>query len=176
MNKMMNNVIENGTARRARLDGIAGAGKTGTTNAYRDAWFVGYTGNFVCGIWFGNDDYSSTNRMTGGSLPSMTWRAIMEYAHQGIEIRQLPGVPVPPARQNPVVADAKSKSAEPPPPRPAMLTKRGADILVQIERMLDDANRALGPAPSTVSADKKKQAAPSGTTPAGARRAGRRTD
>jgi penicillin-binding protein 1A len=158
MIKMMNNVVENGTARRARLDGIAAAGKTGTTNAYRDAWFMGYTGNFVCGIWFGNDDYSSTNRMTGGSLPAMTWHAIMDYAHQGVEIRQLPGIPVPPARQKTVVADAKSKNAEPPPPRPAVLTKRGADILVRIERMMDDANRALGPVPSTVSAGKKKLA------------------
>ena len=66
MIKMMNSVVENGTGRRARLDGIAAAGKTGTTNAYRDAWFMGYTGNFVCGVWFGNDDYTSTNRMTGG--------------------------------------------------------------------------------------------------------------
>ena len=57
MIKMMNSVVENGTGRRARLDGIAAAGKTGTTNAYRDAWFMGYTGNFVCGVWFGNDDY-----------------------------------------------------------------------------------------------------------------------
>ena len=57
-------------ARRAALDGIPTAGKTGTTNAYRDAWFVGYTGNFICAVWFGNDDYSPTNRMTGGSLPA----------------------------------------------------------------------------------------------------------
>ena len=95
MIKMMNSVVENGTGRRARLDGIAAAGKTGTTNAYRDAWFMGYTGNFVCGVWFGNDDYTSTNRMTGGSLPAMTWHNIMDYAHQGIEIKQLPGIPVP---------------------------------------------------------------------------------
>lgn len=157
MIKMMNSVVENGTARRARLDGIAAAGKTGTTNAYRDAWFMGYTGNFVCGIWFGNDDYSSTNRMTGGALPAMTWHTIMEYAHQGIEIKQLPGIPVPPARQQPAVADAKAKSGEPPPPRPTILSKRGADVLVRVERMMDDAQRALGPSPPTVSTEKKKQ-------------------
>ena len=55
---MMNKVVEEGTGRRAMLDGIKAAGKTGTTNAYRDAWFVGYTGNFVGGVWFGNDDYT----------------------------------------------------------------------------------------------------------------------
>jgi penicillin-binding protein 1A len=157
MIKMMNSVVENGTARRARLDGITAAGKTGTTNAFRDAWFMGYTGNFVCGIWFGNDDYSSTNRMTGGALPAMTWHTIMEYAHQGIEIKQLPGIPVPPARQQPAVADAKTKSGEPPPPRPAVLTKRGADVLVRVERMMDDAQRALGPSIPTVSTEKKRQ-------------------
>ncbi|HMF24144.1 MAG TPA: PBP1A family penicillin-binding protein [Pseudolabrys sp.] len=155
MIKMMNNVVENGTGKRARLDGAAAAGKTGTTNAYRDAWFMGYTGNFVCGVWFGNDDYQATNRMTGGSLPAMTWHSIMTYAHEGIELKQLPGVPVPAARQQSVVAEntskSKSKSAVPPPPaRPALLTKRGADVLVHVERMMDDANRALGPTSSNV--------------------------
>jgi penicillin-binding protein 1A len=158
MIKMMNSVVENGTGRRARLDGIAAAGKTGTTNAYRDAWFMGYTGNFVCGVWFGNDDYTSTNRMTGGSLPAMTWHNIMDYAHQGIEIKQLPGVPVPPARLEPAVAEVKSKTGAPP-PRPTVLTRRGADILARVERMMDDANRAMGPLPSATSASKKKQAA-----------------
>jgi penicillin-binding protein 1A len=161
MVKMMNNVVENGTGRRARLDGISAAGKTGTTNAYRDAWFVGYTGNFVCGVWFGNDDYQSMNRMTGGSLPAMTWHKIMDYAHQGIEVRQLPGIAAPQARQKPVVAEVKTKSKPneaAPPPRPALLTKRGADILVRVERMMDDANRAMGPVKPTVSTVKEKQA------------------
>jgi penicillin-binding protein 1A len=158
MIKMMNSVVESGTARRARLDGIAAGGKTGTTNDYRDAWFMGYTGNFVCGVWFGNDDYTSTNRMTGGSLPAMTWHSIMDYAHQGIELKQLPGVAVPQVRQ-PTVAAAKSKkNDEPAPVRPAVLTKRGADILVRVERMMDDANRALGPVPPTATTEKKKQA------------------
>jgi len=158
MIKMMNSVVENGTGRRARLDGIAAAGKTGTTNDYRDAWFMGYTGNFVCGLWFGNDDYTSTNRMTGGSLPAMTWHNIMEYAHQGIELKQLPGLPVPPARQPEVVADAKSKAADQPPPRPITLSKRGAEILARVERMMDDATRALGPLPAALAVDSDKRA------------------
>ena len=74
------------------LDGMKSAGKTGTTNSYRDAWFVGYTGNFVCGVWFGNDDYSPLNRMTGGSLPAQTWHDIMAYAHQGVELKNIPGL------------------------------------------------------------------------------------
>ena len=81
-----------GTARRAALDGIPTAGKTGTTNNYRDAWFVGYTGNFSCAVWYGNDDYSPTNRMTGGSLPAQTWHDIMMAAHQGVEVKELAGV------------------------------------------------------------------------------------
>jgi penicillin-binding protein 1A len=153
MIKMMNSVVENGTGKRARLDGVASAGKTGTTNAYRDAWFMGYTGNFVCGVWFGNDDYQVTNRMTGGSLPAMTWHNIMAYAHEGIELKQLPGVAVPQVRQPQAVAEVKTKTksdAPAIPPRPALLTKRGADALVRVERLMDDANRALGPTSSDI--------------------------
>jgi penicillin-binding protein 1A len=157
---MMNNVVEHGTAQRARLDGIIAAGKTGTTNAYRDAWFMGYTGNFVCGVWFGNDNYEPLNRMTGGSLPAMTWHAIMEYAHQGIEIRQLPGLPVPAVRPK-LVADAKP-NVNAPPPRPRLLSKRGSDVLVRIERLMDDAAKALGPLPTVAEEGKRQAKAPSG--------------
>jgi penicillin-binding protein 1A len=89
--------------------------------------------------------------MTGGSLPAMTWHNIMAYAHQGDEVKQLPGVVVPQIRQPQAFAEVKSKNSEPPPPpRPALLTKRGAELLVRVERLMDDANRALGPT-STIS-------------------------
>lgn len=92
MNDILVNVVEAGTARRARIDGVVAAGKTGTTNAYRDAWFVGYTGNFATAVWYGNDDFSSTRRVTGGSLPAMTWQLYNDYAHKGIELARMPGV------------------------------------------------------------------------------------
>jgi len=140
---MMNKVVEDGTAKRAQLDGIKAAGKTGTTNAFRDAWFVGFTGNYIAGVWFGNDDYTSTNRMTGGSLPAQTWHEIMAYAHQGIELKGIPGV----STQGPAVArnsrPAESKSGSEGPQRPSILTRRGADVLVRVERLMDDATRAL---------------------------------
>ncbi|MCK1739810.1 PBP1A family penicillin-binding protein [Bradyrhizobium sp. 139] len=141
---MMSHVVSEGTARRAALDGIPTAGKTGTTNAYRDAWFVGYTGNFTCAVWYGNDDYSPTNRMTGGSLPAQTWHDIMLAAHQGVEVREIPGIgmgqklpPQPTAAQ----ANAAPKVLETKPGPPPVLTKRGADVLVRVEKLLDDAAR-----------------------------------
>src|ERR1700691_4534362 len=95
MIKMMNSVVVNGTGKRAALAGIPVAGKTGTTNSWRDAWFVGYTGNFVGAVWMGNDDYSPTKRMTGGTLPAIVWHNIITSAHQGVELRTLPGMPAP---------------------------------------------------------------------------------
>jgi penicillin-binding protein 1A len=141
MNMMMNQVVEAGTARRSILDGIKGAGKTGTTNANRDAWFVGFTGNFIMGVWYGNDDYSPMHQMTGGSLPAQTWHDIMEFAHQGVELRNIPGV----APNGSTVGKTLADSKEPlPAERPTVLTKRGTDVLVRVERLMEDATRALG--------------------------------
>jgi penicillin-binding protein 1A len=139
MIKMMNSVVENGTGKRAQLDGIKVAGKTGTTNSWRDAWFVGYTGNFVGAVWMGNDDFSPTKRMTGGTLPAQTWHNIMAYAHQGVELRPLPGFPAP-EHAPPMPDNAVAASVE---PHPALLTRKGTEALISVEHMLDDASHAL---------------------------------
>jgi penicillin-binding protein 1A len=88
---MMTQVVEQGTGRRAALEGIKVAGKTGTTNEYKDAWFCGYTGNFVGVVWYGNDDGQPMEKMTGGTLPAATWHDIMQYAHSGVDLKPLPG-------------------------------------------------------------------------------------
>jgi penicillin-binding protein 1A len=139
MIKMMNSVVENGTGRRAQLDGIPTCGKTGTTNEWRDGWFVGYTGNFVGAVWMGNDDFSPTKRMTGGTLPAMVWHDVMAYAHQGVELRPLPGLPPP--QHAPTVAEASFKGSDE--PHPILLTRKATEALVHVERLLDDADRAL---------------------------------
>ncbi len=149
MAEMMSHVVSEGTARRAAIDGIPTAGKTGTTNAYRDAWFVGYTGNFSCAVWYGNDDYSPTNRMTGGSLPAQTWHDIMVAAHQGVEVREIPGIDTgkkQPQAQG-AAANVASKASDQRQGPPPILTRRGAEILVRIEKALDEAGKTLGRLP-----------------------------
>jgi penicillin-binding protein 1A len=155
MNFLLSKVPEEGTGRRAALPGIRTAGKTGTTDSYRNAWYVGYSGNFVAAVWFGNDDYSPTSNMTGGSLPAMTWHEIMSYAHQGIEIRPVPGLPPLDKPQAPPAAVAQGRPGgfEILNPAPASrLTRRGADALSAIDAQLKSAPplRAQTPGPGDV--------------------------
>lgn len=92
MNYMLQQVVEDGTGGRARLDFTNAVGKTGTSSSYRDAWFLGFTGKYVTGVWFGNDDFRPMNRITGGSLPAQTWHAYMSVAHTDMNIPTIPGL------------------------------------------------------------------------------------
>jgi penicillin-binding protein 1A len=91
MNYMMRKVMTSGTATKARFDGQDMGGKTGTSQDYRDAWFIGYTPYLTAGVWMGNDDNSPTKKVTGGSLPALVWRDIMEKTHENLAYRELPG-------------------------------------------------------------------------------------
>ncbi|MDQ8732671.1 PBP1A family penicillin-binding protein [Bradyrhizobium sp. LHD-71] len=91
MNAMMQETLLSGTARKAEIPGWPAAGKTGTSQDFRDAWFVGYTANLVTGVWLGNDDNSPTKKATGGGLPVEVWTRFMRTAHQGIPVAALPG-------------------------------------------------------------------------------------
>ena len=132
-----------GTGRRAKLDGIRTAGKTGTTQDYRDGWFCGFTGNYTAVVWIGNDNYTPSNRMTGGTLPAMTWKKVMEYANQGVELRPIPGIdnPLPDAKQREkFLADArKGVDGMEPLQRPRMLSHDMTALLRRIAADLDNA-------------------------------------
>jgi penicillin-binding protein 1A len=91
MNAMMQETLLTGTARKAELPGWPAAGKTGTSQDFRDAWFIGYTGHLVAGVWLGNDDSSPTKKTTGGGLPVEIWSKFMKTAHQGVPVVGLPG-------------------------------------------------------------------------------------
>jgi penicillin-binding protein 1A len=91
MNTMMQETLLSGTARKAEIPGWTAAGKTGTSQDFRDAWFIGYTANLVTGVWLGNDDNSPTRKATGGGLPVEVWTRFMRAAHQGVAVAALPG-------------------------------------------------------------------------------------
>src|SRR4249920_3360780 len=90
MNTMMQETLLSGTARKADIPGWTAAGKTGTSQDFRDAWFIGYTANLVTGVWLGNDDNSPTKKATGGGLPVEVWTRFMRIAHQGVPAAALP--------------------------------------------------------------------------------------
>ncbi len=135
---MMSGVVNAGTAARAKLPGIPVAGKTGTTNASRDAWFVGYSGNYVGAVWYGNDDYRPTANMTGGTVPAQTWHDIMVYAHQGIELKPLFGAPSTPDAAAAVAGLAASPGVAGlgAPQRPVTLSVKTIAVLGRIENVL----------------------------------------
>jgi penicillin-binding protein 1A len=121
MNAMMHETLITGTARKADVPGWTAAGKTGTSQDFRDAWFIGYTAHLVTGVWLGNDDNSPTRKTTGGGMPVEVWTRIMKPAHQNVAVAGLPGL-----QQGPRTAGllpsfgwtARPTAAPPAPPAP----------------------------------------------------------
>ena len=97
MNDMLSGAVADGTGRHAGI-GRPQAGKTGTSQNFRDAWFVGYTADLVTGVWMGNDNGAAMKNVTGGGAPAKLWRDFMAAAHQGLAARPLPGLVTAPAR------------------------------------------------------------------------------
>src|SRR5438270_6319075 len=132
MNTMMQETLISGTAKKAEIPGWIAAGKTGTSQDYRDAWFIGYTANLVTGVWLGNDDNSPTKKATGGGLPVEVWSRFMKTAHEGVPVAALPNAQAgwglsnlaqaasqvsPPTAAAPAAAQASNGGYRPPPTR-----------------------------------------------------------
>jgi penicillin-binding protein 1A len=137
MNSILVQIPEIGTARRSALPGIRSAGKTGTTQAYRDAWFVGFTGNYLAAVWIGNDDFTSTKEMTGGSIPAMVWQRLMAYAHRNVELKPIPAIEKPfvdkPAEDPAVAALAGDAGFTTDDEAPRVLSPATTRVLEEIE-------------------------------------------
>src|ERR1019366_7708924 len=110
MVRMMEGVITMGTGTRAAF-GRPAAGKTGTTQDWKDAWFVGFTPDWVCGVWVGNDDGDPTRKVTGGQVPAEIWRRMMIAAHQNVPIHDFALPAETPADQT--TADIATSDAPP---------------------------------------------------------------
>jgi penicillin-binding protein 1A len=135
LNQMMQMVVTEGTGKSAALDFTHVAGKTGTSSSYRDAWFLGYTGALVAGVWIGNDDFRPMREVTGGKLPAPTFQAFMSVAHTSMNIPTIPGL-TPHPRQ----IEEQARIAE---TRPAPEAAPGASSQKRNSLMPDGTREAL---------------------------------
>ena len=94
LNSMLKEVVKSGTGRKADLGFAPQGGKTGTNQAYRDAWYIGFTAHNVTGVWVGNDDFTPMNKVTGGLIPAPTWKQIMDVAEAGEKPASVAGIPL----------------------------------------------------------------------------------
>ncbi len=176
MNTMMQMVVNEGTGRRAGLDFTHAVGKTGTSSGYRDAWFMGFTGQLVTGVWIGNDDFRPMNKVTGGSLPAQTWHSFMSVAHTNMNIQTIPGLQPHPRQIEELQRVAEAQRSDPGAATSAALGsgqqpgKRSSSLMPEPTRAalarLSQAMRKAGglpePSPASVPAD---PSAPRGPKP-----------
>lgn len=173
MNAMMQETLLTGTGRKAELPGWQAAGKTGTSQDFRDAWFVGYTSQIVTGVWLGNDDNSPTKKVTGGNLPVEIWSRYMKVAHQGVPVSGLPSgswrspVTAPPPATIPVAGDLPARDpagGQVPAPQPGAAPQQR---VTGIDKLL-----GASPQPARASAPQQRRAdgapVPPGVIPGGA--------
>jgi penicillin-binding protein 1A len=113
LSQMLEHVVTEGTGRAAALDFTTVVGKTGTSSDYKDAWFLGYTGQYVTGVWYGNDNSTSMNRVTGGSIPTQTWHDYNVAAHTSFNIPAIPGLPLHPRQVEEMARIAEIKKQDP---------------------------------------------------------------
>jgi penicillin-binding protein 1A len=165
MNQMMLAVVTEGTARKAILDFTHAAGKTGTSSGWRDAWFVGFTGALVTGVWVGHDDFRPMwlggSGVTGGSLPTQAWHAFMSVVHTNKSIPTIPGLTPHPAqvaeqqrldtlkRTDPSLAKAIIETQK----KPGVMPDQTRDVLKRLSENLRKAGGLAipGKAPSSTS-------------------------
>jgi penicillin-binding protein 1A len=179
MNQMMQAVVNEGTGKRAQLDFTQAVGKTGTSSSYRDAWFMGFTGALVTGVWLGNDDFramtirsdarSGASGVTGGGLPAQTWQAFMSVAHTNMNIPTIPGLTPHPRqiqeqqrlaelkRTDPGLAAAQSQTGQ---RSNKVMPDQTRDLLRRLADTMRRVGGIEGAAPAAAPTDGPRPAAP----------------
>jgi penicillin-binding protein 1A len=126
IDRMLRAVVTEGTGRAAALDDRPVAGKTGTSQGFRDGWFIGFSADWVVGVWVGNDDGTPMKKVTGGGLPARIWHDFMAEASRGLPARPLPGV----GDREPAPTTVLAAPVRPAVPPPAVVDQPGLDGLV----------------------------------------------
>jgi len=170
MNQMMKAVVDDGTSKRAALDFTYAVGKSGTSSSWRDAWFVGFTGALVAGVWMGYDNFRPMPGITGGNIPASIWHNFMSVAHGNRPIPPIPGLPLHPNQvaDQARVAELHRGDARIEPADARQLTAKKSSLMPEqtrelLKRLSQSLRHAAGlPAPASPAGT---QGAPSNATP-----------